>query len=175
MKLLSIVSFGLAFFCFLTSAYLVWQRFNPNKLAFATEPAKISTSAQVRATRLVISDLQIDLPIVEADISGRSWATTDLGVSHLSSTPAPGETGNSILYGHNYQNLLGELPKIKPGSKIEILLRDGSWRTFKVVTTQEVEPTEVEILAQSKKPMLTIFTCSGFLDLKRFVVVAVRV
>ena len=67
-----------------------------------------------------MGEQSIDLPIYPASINGTSWETTTKGVSYLKNTPTPGEIGNSVMYGHNWTNLLGPLVRAKPGQKIEI-------------------------------------------------------
>lgn len=121
--------------------------------------------------RLIIPDLGINLAIYPAKISGNRWQTTTLGVSHLSTTPDPGEPGNSVIYGHNWHNLLGRLPRVTPGSKIKVT-QNGVTQEFVVTATAEVDPTTSSVYAPTSDTRLTIYTCSGLLDSKRFVVVA---
>ena len=121
---------------------------------------------------IVIRDLNIYLPIYPAEIKNNSWESTTEGVSYLSSSPLPGNTGNSIIYGHNWESLLGRLTKIKPGQEIQILYADKTAKTFVVEYTQVTTSDQTHILSQTKDKRLTIYTCTGFLDFKRFVAVA---
>lgn len=84
----------------------------------------------------------------------------------------PGEPGNSILYGHNWTSLFGNLPKTKPGERVDIGFSDGSMQQFIVEYTSIVSPDEIEIIEQTEDTRITLYTCTGFLDSKRFVVVA---
>ena len=86
--------------------------------------------------------------------------------------PNPWEFGNSILYSHNWSSLLGPLTKAKPGQKIIITFDNGRKEKFVVEHTQEVGPDNTEILSQTEDSRLTLHTCSGFLDTKRFFVTA---
>ena len=61
---------------------------------------------------------------------------------------------------------------MKPGDRIEIAFSDGSIREFVVAYTTTVNPGQVEILKDSEDSRLTLYTCTGFLDSKRFVVTA---
>ncbi len=153
--------------------FLVYQRYSPQKLAFANLKAEKITYSNIYPTQIVIPSLRINNPIIPSKIVNGQWETTSEGVSFLSSSPRPGSLGNSILYGHNWESLLGRLPQIKPGDEIDILYNNGRVERFKVKFTQEVNPTDTSILANSKDKRITIYTCSGFLDSKRFVATAV--
>ncbi|MGB2731849.1 MAG: sortase, partial [Microgenomates group bacterium] len=49
---------------------------------------------------------------------------------------------------------------------------NGMKRTFIVQVTANVSPDQTNVLKQSHDKRLTLYTCSGFLDTQRFVVVA---
>lgn len=161
------------------SIALGFQRYNPHRLSFdfdLQEPVQVKAVKKDAPlpTRITISGTPINLPIVESTIHGQEWETTDKGVSYLSLSPIPGEKGNSILYGHNWTNLLGPLVNVVPGQLIRIFYADGSSVRFVVEGTAMVTPTDTSILLPSKEPLLTIYTCAGFFDSKRFVVTARR-
>ena len=155
--------------------FLTWQRSTPNRLSFATSSVgeEISVSTLKIPVRISIERLNISLPIIGTTLAGGKWTATDRGVSYLTSTPVPGEKGNSVLYGHNWPNLLGRLVRITPGDLIEIQLSDGSLRRFRVEFTTTVTPNQTHILAQTDDMRLTIYTCTGFLDRQRFVATAI--
>lgn len=159
-------------FCIIVSSFLIWQRNTPTRLAFAIEnTSPIKTSSKV-PTEIVMTDLGIQLSIIPSVVEKNKWGVTDKGVSYLTSSPVPGEKGNSVLYGHNYPNLLGKLPKIKPGQGIKIKYADNSEKTFIVEYTAVVTPNQTQILKETLDTRITIYTCTGFLDSKRFVVSA---
>lgn len=58
---------------------------------------------------------------------------------------------------------------------IQIEFSDGSMKDFKVKYTFEVSPNESSIIENTDFAQLTIYTCSGFLDSKRFDVIAVPI
>jgi sortase (surface protein transpeptidase) len=68
---------------------------------------------------------------------------------------------------------LGRLPKIKNEDIIQIKLSNGEHRNFKVIYTYTVTSDQTHILGQTEDARITIYTCTGFLDFKRFVVVAI--
>jgi len=172
------LSYGLLFvsiILLIITSGLIYQRHNPNRLRF--ENIENFTSTQnlentTIPTRLIIKGQEINLSIFEANIAQNKWDTTSKGVSFLSSSPAPGQIGNSIIYGHNWNSILGDLKNVKPGDEILVTLSDGTVKSFEVEFTQTVKPSESSILNNSEDRRLTVYTCSGFLDRNRFVVTA---
>ena len=173
MKLSKIFStFGII--CFSLALVFLWQRNNPNRIAFESTSIikqELLQGKKNPPVRLVIKNLKLDLPIFPAKINGQEWETTTKGISWLKFTPVPGEKGNSIIYGHNWENLLGKLERIRPGAKIEIIYADGSKKIFAVNSTAIVSPKDVSVLKQAEDSRITLYTCAGFFDEKRLVIV----
>lgn len=167
---------GIGIVCILLAGILLWQRNNPGRVRFLSAPVQKINNQQVKKNlpvRLIIKSANIDLQIYPAKIIGQNWETTSLGVSWLDISPLPGDTGNSIIYGHNWNNLLGNLINSKPGNQIEVTYTDGSSRFFTIDKTAVVSPKNVSVLSQTNERMLTIYTCVGFFDEKRFVVAGI--
>lgn len=160
--------------CILYSALLLFHRYNPTRLVFANYTSSRQAACLERTYQPVsirLSSLERTLPIIPATIQNNKWDLTDRGVSYLTSSVLPGEQGNSILYGHNWTNLLGSLNKMRPGQNIEINYSNGMKRIFSIDTMVEVDPSQTNILNQTTDKRITLYTCSGFLDSKRLVVV----
>src|SRR3989344_8123527 len=116
------------FICIILAGLLFWRRNIPQRVMFLAAPVKREIKPKIKKNlpvRLIIKNLNIDLPIFSAKVIGQNWQTTSLGVSWLDISPHPGEIGNSIMYGHNWPNLLGNLIYAKPGQEIEIKYSDG--------------------------------------------------
>lgn len=159
---------------FLVGSFLIWQRYTPSRLSFdmSTLPQRIVFVGPKYPIRLVIQKLDIDLPIYPAQIKNGNWEATTKGVSYLSSSVTPGSIGNSIIYGHNFRNLLGNLVDAEVDDEVNIYFSDGGQKSFNVKSTSVVYPDNNSVLSDSKEKILTIYTCTGFLDSKRFVVTA---
>src|SRR3989344_5033883 len=166
----TLIFFGLILILF--SGYLVLERYNPKRLAFNDLKLSKTLSSKITPVRIIIPSLNVDNAVFPAKIENGKWEATSNGVSFLSSSPIPGNTGNSILYGHNFANLLGNLNKIKPKDTIEVILSDGTRKKFKVEFTSVVNPDQTHILSQTKDNRITLYTCTGFLDSQRFVATA---
>lgn len=120
---------------------------------------------------LYIPKLSRVLNITEGKVEGNRWVTSQTGVSFLRSSQLPGK-GNSVIYGHNKDDIFGYLYLVKNGDLIYLVNSDGRIIKYQVFETKEVTPESVEILNQTADSRLTVYTCSGFLDSARFVVVA---
>lgn len=124
-------------------------------------------------TNITISAVGINLPIYTATIVHHVWQTTDLGASYLTSSPLPGEKGNSIIYGHNWTSLFGRLVNVKVGDKVVITYPDHKTKTFVIAYTSVVTPNEGSILDPTNDKRITMYTCTGLFDSHRFVAVAI--
>ena len=160
---------------FLTvGAYQIWLQTASYRLSFAHYSYAANTGIKgMVPERITIASLGIDLPIYKATIVHNIWPTTDFGASYLTSSPLPGDKGNSIIYAHNWISLFGKLRNAKIGDKVVITYPDHIKKTFVIEYTSIVTPNESSILAPSKDRRITMYTCTGFLDTKRFVAVAI--
>lgn len=175
LKFFSFVCILLSIFFFSLSGYWIFQRFNPTVLSFTGVPEQQSFDSEIsaRAISLSIPDVDIsNLPIFGGKIENNRWPLRSDGLVRLSSSPEPGQVGNSIIYGHNWKNIFGNLLNVKPGQVVEIQYLDGTSKKFQVSFTQTVSPEQTQILNNTTDERITLYTCSGFLDYKRFVVVA---
>ncbi len=162
----------------LVAGYFLFQRVNPNRLKFDDYQPNIEVSTDTPAGNpkyLIIKELGINLEVVPANVKNDRWETTYNGVSFLASSPIPGTVGNSIMYGHNWTSLLGNLKQAKPGQIIEVIDDAGRVTRFEVHFVQIVGPDEKSILDQTTDTRLTLYTCTGFLDSKRLVVTAIKI
>lgn len=162
----------------LLAGFLLVRRYLPTTPSFNVTVSVDQLSLQdasLMPVRLEIPDLNVALPVFPATIKNGKWETTRSGVSFLTSSSVPGTRGNSVFYGHNTPNLLGKLSRIQPGSRLVVAGQDGSQITYTVLFTATVTPNQTHILDQTEDERLTIFTCAGLFDQKRFVAVAVPV
>lgn len=100
------------------------------------------------------------------------WTISPDKVSYLMNAARPGTQGNIILYGHNKRSILGNIRALKGGETITLTLNNGVKRTYVVEKIAEVAPTQTELLLPTDVEVLTLYTCSGPLDSRRFVVQA---
>lgn len=122
-----------------------------------------------------IPNADIDLPIKKTFIENGRWEVSEKGVSHLATSSNLDVEGNVILYGHNTFDRLGHLHKLKVGD--EIILKDSKGKNYSyvVATISIVDPTDIEKLSSYDGQTLSIYTCTGFADLKRLLIKAYRI
>ncbi len=152
--------------------YLLYLRQSPRTLKFSQKPTTVNTLSYQNPYQIQIPSIGVNLPIIPAVIKNHNWETTSAGVSYLQSSPLPGQKGNSVMYGHNWTSILGNLPKVKTGDVITVTMHDGKKKDFRIEYTAVVTPDQDYIIDNTNDVRLTLYTCTGFLDSKRFVVVA---
>lgn len=161
MKLIGKVFIVTGIFLLTFGLYLAWQRANPQRVAFKNSSIT-AQSEKYKPLRLIIRSQEIDLPVIEGVIDNQKWPITDDGIIAI---------GN-VFYGHNWTNLLGNLVNVNPGEMIEIKYSDNKTQKYIVSITQVVNPDQKDVLNLADENSILIYTCTGFLDSKRFIVVA---
>lgn len=144
-----------------------------NSLPPQTKYSK-NDSARISPARIKIAKINLDLPVIETKIQNGIWQIDKNGISHLQKSGVIGQNGNIILYGHNSWDRLGNLSKVSVGDSLEVIGSDDKRYYYIVQSTNVVSPSFVQILSPTGGQEVTIYTCYGFADLKRFVVKAKR-
>lgn len=153
----------------INAIFLIKER---NSAVSANNVVIDQNSETTQPITISIESLGLSLPISPAKPHNGKWPAEKDSVSYWVESPLPGEAGNSVIYGHNFPNLFGKLKNIKPNSIVTINFNNGDQRHFKVVQTITITPDQTHILEPTTDSRLTIYTCTGFLDSKRFVVIA---
>jgi sortase A len=99
-----------------------------------------------------------------------------LGSGHIPGTALPGERGNVAIAGHR-DTVFRPLRSIQANDFIQLVTLDGRYG-YRVVSTQIVGPSDVQVLNPTRRDTLTLVTCYPFYFVgpapKRFIVRAVR-
>lgn len=128
------------------------------------------TPAPQNAARIKIPSINVFARVVQGD----NWEQLKQGVGQHAGSPDPGENGNIVLSAHNdiFGELFRDLDKLKPGDEI-ILYTEQKAFTYTIRQTQIVDPTQVEVMAPTTDPVVTLISCYPYLvDNKRIVVTA---
>jgi sortase A len=123
-------------------------------------------------TRLLIPAIGLDTPIKEVFIVDGAWQVADYAAGYLHNTALPGEKGNAVLAGHAGMRgaVFRDLGALGPGA--DIYADAAGWRYhYRVRDTHSVLPTQIDVLAPTDTPVLTLLTCTNW-DTQRLVVVA---
>ena len=117
----------------------------------------------------------IDIKVKEAIIAKGVWQVFSDSVSHLDFSGRIGEGKNIVIYGHNKDDVFGPIRYMKEGSEIELRDEKGEKFIYKVIKTDTVKPDNLDYVTPKNEEILTLYTCIGFFDSERFIVVAKRI
>lgn len=122
-------------------------------------------------TRVVIPDANIDLNVVEAPVKDGFWETSETNASHGMGSANPGQKGNSVIFAHARVGLFYNLKDVKKDDIVYIFTSE-KWYAYKIIDITSVYPNQIEVIAPSKDQRLTLYTCTGYSDSKRLIIVA---
>lgn len=104
-------------------------------------------------TRLSVPKIDLDSVVVE----GTNHKALLLGPGHLKETPAPGETGNSVITGHR-DTFFRHIHELEKGDTV-LVQREGKTFRYQVVGKKIVEPDDMSVVRPVKDSQLTLITC----------------
>ncbi|MEN6371025.1 MAG: class D sortase [Armatimonadota bacterium] len=112
-------------------------------------------SLQYQRYRLIIPKLGLDAVVVE------EITESDLnkGPMHMAGTPDPGHPGNCCIAAHKEKWFRG-LAKLSNGDTVNLESGKTSY-TYKVTGQDVVSPNDIQALADTRSPTLTLITCTG--------------
>lgn len=129
-------------------------------------PASIHKQTQTGIpTRIQIPSLNLDLAITAGlyNESTKSWTLSKDKAHFATVSNQPNDTyGNTFIYGHNRRSVFSKLPQLQKGAVV-IISTDTNLRfTYRYSYTEKTDPNNTSvILPYSKKPTLSLQTCSG--------------
>ena len=163
---------------FLLLIYSGWRFYQLRILSFWGKDNLVNKESQERKGSLPVYiksyPIGIDIEIKEAEIVKGVWQVYPTSVSHLNSSGRIGEEKNIVIYGHNKDDVFGPIRYMKEGSEIELSDENGKKYIYKVVKTDIVKPDNLDYVLPKNEEILTLYTCVGFFDSERFIVVAKR-
>ena len=148
--------------------------------SFADEPVEINgfniteVDEGKLPKRIVIPSISVDLHVAKAQIKGGYWEVFSDSAGWGEGSGIPGEPGNQVIFAHAREGLFLPLKKIEVGMRVYVFT-ESSWYVYDVVEIKEVFPHQTEVIESTEDERLTLYTCSGFTDSKRLIVVAKRV
>lgn len=145
---------------------------------FLTKPSYHPLLAEIQQKPTLPSALKLPhqpatLPIIPTTVLNGVWSLSGDGVSLLEENSGQNDTGY-IMYGHNWQSLLGSLNQTQIGETITLTYPTGKTETYIVHSKFSVPANRLDVLGLANAQTLLIYTCSGFLDTQRLVVLAQR-
>lgn len=145
-------------------------------LSFSKPPPEVLNRTQNIdvPVEILIPSIGMDLPIAPGQIKGGVWQISDKEATFLSTSAAPGTSGNTVIYGHNKKVIFGNLPFLSMGQKIFVKTRSGKLYSYVSENKYFVGPDRVDLVSPTTTEELTIYTCYGLFDSQRVVIVAKR-
>jgi sortase A len=130
----------------------------------------IPTPGPEQAVQIQIPAINVDAPVVQGD----SWEQLKKGVGQHAASAEPGQSGNLVLSAHNdvYGEIFRHLDQLQRGDQIILYTATRSF-TYIVSGVQIVSPTDVEVMAPTPDPTVTLISCYPYMiDSQRIVVTA---
>ncbi len=120
---------------------------------------------------VIIPKINVEIPVVydEPSIKDNAVETAlERGVLHYATTPAPGEHGNVVVFGHSSNNIFNKgkykfafvlLSRLETGDTF-YLTKDGKRYAYRIYEKKIVKPSEVGVLGDASKPdSASLITC----------------
>lgn len=145
--------------------------------SFSNEPVQVtglterSIAEHKIPVRVLIPSVSIDLPIKTARIKNGYWEVFEDSAGWGEGSGIPGEKGNSVIFAHAKKGMFAPLREIKKDAEVLVFTKE-KWFSYGVESIQEVTPNNTAVIAPTDDEILTLYTCSGFGDAKRFIVTA---
>jgi LPXTG-site transpeptidase (sortase) family protein len=124
--------------------------------------------------RLVIPSIGVDTPVVQLDVRFAEdgtpyWDTVPFVAGHYTLTGLVGAPANVVFSGHvvtrDMGNVFRDLYRLRPGEPVVVYTAEGEF-TYRVVAVRLVKPWEIDVLAPSPEPRITLITCAGEYDFR---------
>jgi LPXTG-site transpeptidase (sortase) family protein len=151
------------------------QELTNSSYTFAEEPVKVegfkNEEKEGVPTRVIIPQLSIDLDVQKAKIVNGYWEVFPDKAAWGLGSGLPGKDDNQVIFAHAREGLFLPLKEIEVGMSVYVTTKD-SWYSYQVDEIKEVTPDQVEIIKPTEEEILTLYTCSGFNDQKRLIVIA---
>ena len=185
--LLELLAVSLIIYLIFAPVYPIVKYYFQNRLAPANGQVFASAAATIRlaneiikqppkneyANRLVIAKIGVNAPIIK---SLNADYALSRGIWLSAANSSPGENGNAVMSGHRFKYLppnnltLYLLDKLKKGDIISAYWNKKVFH-YQVTESKIVEPTNLSILEQTKKPIITLYTCEPVFSQKNSLVV----
>lgn len=137
-----------------------------------TDIVKLNSLGQVN--KLVVPSIGVDGVIYE----GATVSTLNNGIWRRPNTSTPDKGGNTVLSAHRFLYETGpitfyHLDKVKMGDKIYVLWNNKRYE-YQVFNISEVLPTQIEVEANTKDPIITLYTCTPLWTAEKRLVVKAK-
>jgi len=145
---------------------------NVDKALLGSTPAKQKTKSP--PLRIVVPDLKMDISVKEAKVVKGYWEVFPDSAGFGLGSAYPDEIGNQVIFAHARKGLFLPLKEAKVGDSVYIFTKD-QYYYYRIREIKEVLPQQTEVIAPTSDQTLTLYTCSGYADSKRLIIISKRV
>lgn len=124
--------------------------------------------------RIVVPAISTDIAVKPAKVIKGKWEVFEDSAAFGLGSTEPGKAGNTVIFAHARKGLFLPLRDIKNSDKVYLMTKD-KWFAYEVKEIKEVLPSDISVIKPTEDETLTLYTCSGFADSKRLIVVAKRI
>ncbi len=171
----------------LLSARIAYYLHSKNAGSAAQVIPANSTIAKDAPANIIIGDINVNAPVIydQKEVDEKSFQKAlQNGVVHYPGTALPGQQGNVVMFGHSsgqwwapgdYKFVFTLLDKLKSQDLIYVDYH-GIRYIYRVYDSVVVQPSDLSVLNQGSKNILTLITCTpvGSSD-KRLIVKAQQI
>lgn len=146
---------------FAPGVWFWWQSHHGQQTADLSQKIHQKSPPKTQPNSVIIPSILLDKPILE----GRdTYTILNKGIWRWPDGSTPDRGSNTILIGHRFtytdpRGVFYFLHKIKIGEDIGITWQNKQY-IYKVSDIKVVPPTDTSILSPTKKPTLTMYTCT---------------
>ncbi len=121
---------------------------------------QVSIKAGDRAGRIAVPRIALDLPLLEMG-QVEDQKTLDRGPSHISGTGRLGGAGNCVIAGHRstFNSPFRDLGRLAVKDEIFVEALSGKIYRYQIDRIFTVTPEQVEVMAPTLNPTITLITC----------------
>jgi LPXTG-site transpeptidase (sortase) family protein len=121
--------------------------------------------------RIIIPRLNVDIEVQKSNIVGGYWEVPENSAGWGVGSGIPGQSGNQVIFAHARKGLFLPLRDIRVEDDMYVLT-PHNWHAYRVSEIKEVTPDQTQVIQPTEDQILTLYTCSGFRDEKRLIVIA---
>jgi len=157
---------------FVLNGYAISERVQAEAIGnIANAPEMAVDQSVVAAEAIQGTPVKIDVPDVKVSIGvekgyynakNGKWTLSDTSAFYGTMTaPANSKSGNTFIYGHNANDIFGNLRDAKAGMQAVVTTDNGYKFYYTLETFKAVSPSDVSLIQPTEAPTLTLQTCSG--------------
>jgi LPXTG-site transpeptidase (sortase) family protein len=116
---------------------------------------------------IIIPHAHIDLDVEKGSYNfmSKTWNLAPNKAFFADITKSPNsQTGNTLIYGHNTQQVFLNTRYLKQGDELYVLTNNNKKYVYTFEKSELVDPDDVTIISYQGPPQLTLLTCNGAND-----------